>query len=292
VYKELNFKIVLAVLLFHFFLLSLLLISPQNKPLPQSKHKIHLQHLKLNSQPEKNLTNLNYANSDIKKEDLIQPLKIDKSDENLKEQVANKEYLKDLVTKKEEKKPVKKTDEKKIESKEVKKLNAPKDSKKAKEENKKKAKEESKQKNVSKEPQLKKVDSDLLKNIEQSLSKVGTNSKKATSSTSIQTESQLTLSSLNSSNSISDDSFELSYESTLQLYLKAHLILPEWGNVDIYLTVEKSGKVKSVKILKSDSKINKEYIEANLPKITLPPFGKHFAEKNEKSFNITLSNAL
>jgi hypothetical protein len=82
VYKELNLKIVLAVLLFHFFLLSLLLISPQNKPLPQKQHKIHLQHLKLNPQPQKIPANLNYANSDMKKEDPIQPVNLDKSDKN------------------------------------------------------------------------------------------------------------------------------------------------------------------------------------------------------------------
>lgn len=83
---------------------------------------------------------------------------------------------------------------------------------------------------------------------------------------------------------------ESSYREELAHRLKLHLKLPEYGDVEIKLTVGRSGKVIDVKILKAKSKKNAGYLEKEVPKILLPGFGNNFAGQDTFDFTIRMSN--
>lgn len=83
---------------------------------------------------------------------------------------------------------------------------------------------------------------------------------------------------------------ELAYRDELAHRLKLLLKLPEFGEVKLKLTVERSGKVAHLNILHSVSRENKLYIEKTLPTLKMPPFGENFAKEQNYSFTITLSH--
>jgi len=85
---------------------------------------------------------------------------------------------------------------------------------------------------------------------------------------------------------------EKSYRDELAGRLKLLLKLPEHGEVQLKLTLDRSGKVLKVTITKSVSQLNRSYIEKNLPTLKFPSFGKHFDNKLDYTFNIQLSNEL
>jgi len=83
---------------------------------------------------------------------------------------------------------------------------------------------------------------------------------------------------------------EISYRDELASRLKLGLRLPEYGEVKIKLTLERSGKVAQVQIVSSKSVKNKEYIEKTLPTLTFPGFGDNFKGSTQYTFAITLNN--
>ncbi|MBS0635016.1 MAG: hypothetical protein JSR37_06105 [Verrucomicrobia bacterium] len=85
---------------------------------------------------------------------------------------------------------------------------------------------------------------------------------------------------------------ERTYYDELVSRLKLSLKLPDYGEVKLQLTVNRSGKVVSVKSVKSKSSKNSDYIQKALPKLHLPPFGQNFTGENEHTFRLTLSNEL
>ena len=85
---------------------------------------------------------------------------------------------------------------------------------------------------------------------------------------------------------------EKSYRDELAGRLKLLLKVPEHGEVQLKLTLDRSGKVLKVTITKSVSQLNRSYIEKNLPTLKFPSFGKHFDNKLDYTFNIQLSNEL
>lgn len=80
------------------------------------------------------------------------------------------------------------------------------------------------------------------------------------------------------------------YKDELARYLKLLLKLPEYGPVKIELLVRREGTVAHVKILSSESTLNRQYVESNLPKHRLPPFGQSFPGDKEHTFVLTLTN--
>lgn len=85
---------------------------------------------------------------------------------------------------------------------------------------------------------------------------------------------------------------ERTYYDELVSRLKLSLKLPDYGEVKLQLTVNRSGKVVTVKEVKSKSSKNKDYIQKALPKLHLPPFGQNFTGETEHTFRLTLSNEL
>ncbi len=89
---------------------------------------------------------------------------------------------------------------------------------------------------------------------------------------------------------LESNSSEYDYKSRLAGTLKALLQLPEYGDVQIKLCLNRAGKVTELIVLKTDSKLNKKYVEEHLPKLTLLSFGNNFLNSSSKTFTITLTN--
>lgn len=83
---------------------------------------------------------------------------------------------------------------------------------------------------------------------------------------------------------------ERSYYDELANRLKLLLRLPEFGEVKIKLTLERSGHFVKVSIMSSKSQANKNYIEKTLPTIKYPSFGDNFGIQDQYTFVIVLSN--
>jgi colicin import membrane protein len=85
---------------------------------------------------------------------------------------------------------------------------------------------------------------------------------------------------------------EVSYRDELASRLKLLLKLPEYGEVKLKLTLERTGKVSKVVIVNSKSNANRKYIEKTLPTLTFPNFGTNFENQTNYTFIISLSNDL
>ena len=83
---------------------------------------------------------------------------------------------------------------------------------------------------------------------------------------------------------------ELGYRDELVHRLKLMLRLPEFGEVKVQLTLERSGHVAKVVIVSTESSANKKYIEKTLPTISFPGFGDNFSSQSQYTFLISLSN--
>lgn len=109
---------------------------------------------------------------------------------------------------------------------------------------------------------------------------------------SVKTLASLEIEALEPSNGDALVGAELSYRDELASRLKLLLRLPEYGDVRIKLTLERSGKVKQVTITKADSTKNRGYIEKTLPSLQFPPFGTNFNGQDSYTFTVTLSNEI
>ncbi len=85
---------------------------------------------------------------------------------------------------------------------------------------------------------------------------------------------------------------EKSYRDELASRLKLMLKLPEHGDVQLKLTLNRTGKALNIVILKSASIVNRSYVEKTLPGLKFPPFGNQFENMSEYTFIIQLSNEL
>lgn len=83
---------------------------------------------------------------------------------------------------------------------------------------------------------------------------------------------------------------EMAYRDELMHRLRLHLKLPHYGEVKIQLTIDRSGKVSSVKVLSYQSAENAESIKKHLPKLQMPAFGVNFPGLATYDFTIVLSN--
>lgn len=91
--------------------------------------------------------------------------------------------------------------------------------------------------------------------------------------------------------SLEVDAVEISgYEEVLSFHLRQVLRLPEFGQVNVKLTVDSEGHVVSVEMIGTESVLNSKYLEKALPSIQFPPFGKHFHNEAKHTFLVTLTN--
>lgn len=86
------------------------------------------------------------------------------------------------------------------------------------------------------------------------------------------------------------NSMERSYRDELAARLKLKLTLPEEGEATLKLTLNRSGKVLKLSVLKSNSPANTSYIESSVPLLSYPSFGNNFPDQAECTFTITLSS--
>lgn len=84
------------------------------------------------------------------------------------------------------------------------------------------------------------------------------------------------------------DENEIAYRDELAQLLKAHLRLPELGEINLKLTIAKNGAIKTIEILSSESLSNRKYVEKTLPQHTMPPLGKQFGKVDSYTFTITM----
>lgn len=85
---------------------------------------------------------------------------------------------------------------------------------------------------------------------------------------------------------------EISYRDEIAGRLKLLLRLPDYGDVKIKLTLERTGKIAKVVVVSSESDANRKYIEKILPDLTFPAFGTRFSNAEQYTFTITLSNEI
>lgn len=82
---------------------------------------------------------------------------------------------------------------------------------------------------------------------------------------------------------------EMRYYEELASHLKRQLRLPEYGQVRIKLSLERSGKFLEASVMHAESKKNRQYLEQMLPKLKYPGFGTQFAA-DQHTFIIAFSN--
>lgn len=83
---------------------------------------------------------------------------------------------------------------------------------------------------------------------------------------------------------------ETGYVDELVSRLKLYLKLPEYGDVQVKLTLERSGRISKVAVTKAKSAANRTYVEKTLPSVSFPAFGNHFNGKSNYTFSLILSN--
>lgn len=82
----------------------------------------------------------------------------------------------------------------------------------------------------------------------------------------------------------------LQYQEMLILELQSALHLPDYGDVEVKLTISSNGRVKEIKVLSSQSEKNKNYLKDELPRITLATAAFAFPDRKEKSLIINFKN--
>lgn len=83
-----------------------------------------------------------------------------------------------------------------------------------------------------------------------------------------------------------------SYADVLIDRLRKSLEFPEYGKVDIELTLDRSGKVLKIKILSDESQKNRQYVEKMVPQLKFSPFGLFFPGESSHTFVVSLHNEL
>ncbi len=80
------------------------------------------------------------------------------------------------------------------------------------------------------------------------------------------------------------------YRHGLVQRIQNNLTLPEQGEVQLKLTLDRGGKVKKVLVTKAQSERNRVYIEARLADLQFPDFGVLFKNQKEYTFLLSLTH--
>lgn len=83
---------------------------------------------------------------------------------------------------------------------------------------------------------------------------------------------------------------ETSYSDEVAYRLKMALKLPDYGEVRVKLTLDRTGKVVKVDTVQSESKKNQAYVESKIPTLLFPSFGQRFQGVSHHTFVFTLQN--
>lgn len=134
---------------------------------------------------------------------------------------------------------------------------------------------------------------DLLKELEERIAKIDIKNDRMTPKSELNVPSTLALSSqaLQAPKNFEMTQTSFSSEdfaSSLIGYLQAYLHLPEVGEVQIQISLSKEGKVKNLKVVKSESEKNRKYLEQELPQLSFPQV--YLDSASSDSFLITFCN--
>jgi len=80
------------------------------------------------------------------------------------------------------------------------------------------------------------------------------------------------------------------YEQELAQRLHKLVRLPEYGEVEILLTLNRDGSVDKIEILAAESEMNRQYIQKQLPHLRFLTFGKQFPKEKQHTFMLVLRN--
>jgi len=83
---------------------------------------------------------------------------------------------------------------------------------------------------------------------------------------------------------------EGSYRDELVSRLKLFLKLPEYGEVKILLTLDRTGRVVALKVLNAESAINRQHVESHLSTFSFSRFGDNFPGEQQHTFTLVLRN--
>lgn len=83
---------------------------------------------------------------------------------------------------------------------------------------------------------------------------------------------------------------EVSYSQEVIGRLKKALKFPDYGTVDVKVTLDRSGKVLAIHVVNSESEKNRQYVESKLSSVIFSPFGNHFTGLSQYTFFIKLKN--
>jgi len=144
------------------------------------------------------------------------------------------------------------------------------------------------------------VSQKLIKELEESIAKIDEKpdkfkSEKYSAKTKSQVQAPIVLNSLESEPYIGPFSERATLEDLrelLVLELKNSLHLPDFGEVTMRLVLRRDGSVAEVKVLKSASKKNSEYLERELPKHSFSFVAELGLKDNERNFVITFCNEI
>ncbi|KIC70860.1 energy transducer TonB [Candidatus Protochlamydia amoebophila] len=152
---------------------------------------------------------------------------------------------------------------------------------------------------ASQEAALKK-EQQLLAKAKENLAKIGEAKQKSNSTTPtkigespiLKQVQNLQIDTLPQGNSVQGElnGRDSSYRDEIAQRLKLFLKLPDYGSVQVKLTIDRTGKIAQISIVKSESSKNQQYIEKNLPTIYFPAFGTRFEGLSQYTFLVTLNN--
>lgn len=80
---------------------------------------------------------------------------------------------------------------------------------------------------------------------------------------------------------------KLLYQDILISFLKKSLQLPAFGSVKLSMTISKEGRLASLKVLFSDSEINRLFLQEKLETLIYPLFTKELLQSSEQTFELT-----
>lgn len=133
------------------------------------------------------------------------------------------------------------------------------------------------------------VPSHLLKELEETLAKIEAKPQKPAKNHSPALKQEP----LHSEKAFSAQSrlSHLDQQELLISHLRHSLHLPDFGEVKIELILSSEGVVKSLRVLRAESRLNREYLEKQLPLLHFPPLNLT-SEKREATFILTFCNEL
>ncbi|MCB1136467.1 MAG: hypothetical protein KDK78_09380, partial [Chlamydiia bacterium] len=76
----------------------------------------------------------------------------------------------------------------------------------------------------------------------------------------------------------------------LSAHLQQMLCLPDYGEVQIEVIVDRFGKLQGWELVSARSSVNRDYVKAHLPKLVFPRFQDSFDGEDEHRFLICLGN--